>query len=704
MSAEIDEWDYSEVLRQVPIVGQDDWMSNLLEYSMNLLRTKNIFNCNLRSALGTTRGGKFWLMKGKIQMSQTYGDEMQKLYPSASHTLADNYHLAHMNLNTYASEATFNFEPDDKSFIKTEDPPNHKQKPDSFSVMHFKNVAGENKTMAVLYEGENHKKNLKGPGKGGWLWNKMFQAMGRCHDIDSTVSGVMITTVMDKHNPLDYTADGEKPHFAQMAAAYLRAHVKLLAHLLEYNIVTNKSDSWIGRKLRALKPPAPVSAEDHYDFICTINALIHEGHSETHVSSTGEYLLEAAKESEGNEYTTYMDALWEFYPQFEYRELGLGERLQAWRTPVYRLQFQSGTHDTRGMNVVIHAVRRARSDALLESSPAPIVGVLYPTHVHELVEHLRGKNTNLPSHILKRPAQSVFEVRADELETLLYWSETDNDETWMFGLQMRQVRNIFNIFQLDYFDIQDDVEETKELNANRRAAIPRLPAIDDIMKTLSRKKQDTKDRALSCETTGYFMFILPLMYMSMAVFRKITHELNYQTGDAKTDKEWAAFQKTFLHERLARDNGAKTVSVTQGLLFSSKSNSLFSVILKATHDECEEMKFDTPLTVFFEKECGWEDVDRSDSPAMLFKILRTTTLLAAQTLAKQVLSAPPVRYTQILETFPLGLQTEIKYVMGRLASFLFFKASDWDGQEHHSDDADADDEDEVFKEEEEEDS
>ena len=116
------------------------------------------------------------------------------------------------------------------------------------------------------------------------------------------------------------------------------------------------------------------------------------------------------------------------------------------------------------------------------------------------------------------------------------------------------------------------------------------------------------------------------------------------------------------------------------------------------------MKFDTPLTVFFEKECGWEDIDRSDSPAMLFKILRTTTLLAAQTLAKQVLSAPPVRYTQILETFPLGLQTEIKYAMGRLASFLFFKASDWDGQAHHSDDVDADDEDEVFKEEEEEDS
>lgn len=701
MSADIDEWDYSEVLRQVPLTGQDDWMRNLLEYSMSLLRTKNIFNCHLKSALGTTRGGKFWLINGNIQMSRTYEDEMQKLYPSASHTLADNYHLAHMNLNTYDTPRTFHFAPDDKSYWQIRDTPNHKQKPDSFSLMCFKNAEGENKTMAVLYEGENHKKNLKGPGKGGWLWNKMFQAMGRCHDIDSTVSGVMITTVMDKHNPLDYTADGENPHFAQMAAAYLRAHVKLLAHLLEYNIVTNKSESWIGNKLQAFKPPAPMSAEDKYDFICTINALIHEGHSETYVSSTGEYLLEAAKESEGKEYSTYMDALWEFYPQFDLRELGLGERLQAWRTPVYRLQFQVGTPDTRGMNVVIHAVRRARSDALLESSRGPITGVLYPTHVHQFVEHLRGTHRNLPSHIVKKPAQYVFEVPADELETLVQWSDTNIDETWMFGLQMRKARNIFNLYQQDYFQIQNEVEDAAEENARRRAEDPPQPRIDDILKTLSRKKSDVKDRALSCETTGYFFFILPLMYMSMAVFRKITHELNYQTGDAKTDKEWAAFQKTFLHERLARDNGAKTVSTTQGLLFTSKSNSLFSVILKATHDECEEMKFDTPLTVFFEKECGWEDIDRSDSPAMLFKILRTTTLLAAQTLAKQVLSAPPVRYTQILETFPTGLQTEIRYAMGRLASFLFFKASDWDGQEHHSDGADADDE--KIKEEEKED-
>jgi hypothetical protein len=83
-----------------------------------------------------------------------------------------------------------------------------------------------------------------------------------------------------------------------------------------------------------------------------------------------------------------------------------------------------------------------------------------------------------------------------------------------------------------------------------------------------------------------------------------------------------------------------------------------------------------------EKECGWRDIDEPASPAIIFKILRTTHVLSAQTLAKQVLSSPPLRYTQILETFPLGLQTEIQYVMGHLASFFFFKTKDWNATEN----------------------
>lgn len=686
---EIDGWDYNVLLARVATQKADDWLANVLEQAMELLRAKNIFDCGLRSAVGTSTGGMFSLARDE-GMAALYQKNVNEKF-----CLPDNYHLHKIHMCTYASRLRLFSE--HALFTQCAAPPNHSQNPDSFAVMRFTDVAGDDRTMTVLYEGENHQKNQKFSGDGGWLWSKMFQAMGMCHDIDSSVSGVMITTVMHKHNPLDFTADAQTPHFAHMAASYLRAHVKLLARLLEYNRATTKEQTWIGGRLKDLK--APVTANDHYDFVCTINSDIHGGFKDAHVSSSGEHLLAAAQASEGGEYAAYLTAVQEFYPHLAGHDIQLGARLRAWRTPVFRMNFRAGSQSGRGMNVVIHAVRRAPSDALLPSAAVrPIVGVLYPMHVQELVDHLKAEAPPRDCRepfIRKKPKQDIFDISSESLDGLLGWGLSDE---WAFGLQMRNITSIWNLWDLDPAEVQDEVDVTVHANVILAAQNPPLPRTDNILEKLKLKKTYRNGRALSCDTTGYFMFILPLMYMSMAVFRKVSDELQYQTGDTSTKNQWKIFEETFLHERLSRDSGVKTVSKTQGLLFTSKTKSLFSIILKATHDECEEIKFDKTLTVFLEKECGWEDIDRPDSPAMIFKILRTTTLLAAQTLAKQVLSAPPVRYTQILETFPLGLQTEIKYAMGRLASFLFFKASDWDGQEHNSDETDADDEDEEEEE------
>ena len=682
----IDGWDYNVLLARVATQKADDWLANVLEQAMELLRAKNIPDCGLTSAVGTSTGGMFSLARD-VGMAALYEKNVNEKF-----CLPDNYHLHKINMCMYASRlALFS---DHVLFTRCARPPNHSQNPDSFAVMRFTDVAGDDRTMAVLYEGENHQKNNKDWGGGGWLWSKMFQAMGMCHDIDSSVSGVMITAVMYKHNPLDFTADAQTPHFAYMAAAYLRAHVKLLARLLEYNRATTKEQTWIGGRLKALK--APVTANDHYDFVCTINTEIHGAFKDAHVSSSGEHLLAAAQASEGGEYAAYMTAVRQFYPHLAGHDIQLGARLLAWRAPVFRMHFRAGSESGRGMKVVIHAVRRAPSDALLPSAAVrPIVGVLYPMHVQQLVDHLKAQAPRVncrETFIKKKPKQDIFDISSDSLDDLLDWGIQDD---WAFGLRMRNITSIWNLWNLDPAGVQDEVDVTIRANALYAASEPPLPKADNILEKLKLKKDLQNGRALSCDTTGYFLFILPLMYMSMAVFRKISDELEYKTGDTNTKAQWKAFVETFLHERLARDSGAKTVSRTQGRLFTGQMKSLFSVILKATHEECLEIQFEKPLVVFLEKECGWEDIDRPDSPAMIFKILRTTTLLAAQTLAKQVLSAPPVRYTEMLETFPLGLQTEIKYVMGRLASFLFFKASDWSGEQEESDQTDAEEDEQA---------
>jgi hypothetical protein len=676
MDEEIDAWDYNVLLARVATQKVDDWLANVLEQAMELLRAKNIFNCKLRSAVGTATGGMFSLERDK-GMATMYDKKMHDHYGWATFCLPNNYHLLKMHMCTYANKP--DLFSDHNVYTEAPAPPNHTQYPDSVAVMRFTDESNEDKHMTVLYEGENHQKNRKLAGKGGWLWSKMFQAMGLCHDIDSSVSGVMISAVMYKHNPADFTPDTETPHFAHMAAAYLRAHVKLLKYLLEYNRSNTKATTWIGRQLAALAQPLPVAADNRYDFVCSINAAIHDGFEATHVSYAGPELLATTQLSEGEEFVRYDNAVKELYPRLAASDIVLGPSLLSWRTPVYRMQFNAGSRGARGMHVVIHAVLRAPNDALLPTGKRPILGVLYPMHVQALVDHLKaGAAVQKDSHIKRSPKQTIFEVSSDSMRHLLGWSHLD-DENWMFGHRMGKVHSVWNLWNLDFEGVEHSVRRTANMNALRVAAVPRQAKVDDILERLKKKKDLVVGRALSCETEGYFMFILPLMYMSMAVFRKISMELQYDTGRESTKKQWAAFVKTFLHERLARGNNISIVSATRGLLFTSLSKSLFSVIMRATHVECAEIVFETTLTNFLKKECGWEDLDRADSPALIFKILRTTDLLSAQTLAQQVLSAPPLRYTQILETFPLGLQTEIKYAMGRLASFIFFKASDYDG-------------------------
>lgn len=103
------------------------------------------------------------------------------------------------------------------------------------------------------------------------------------------------------------------------------------------------------------------------------------------------------------------------------------------------------------------------------------------------------------------------------------------------------------------------------------------------------------------------------------------------------------------------------------------------------YKEFEEIKFDPLLEAFLKKECGWQNIDRSSSPAMIFKILGTTHLLSAHNFAQQVLASPPPRYTQIVQTFPPGLQVEIDFVMRQLAGHTIFKANFWQEVQHPAD-------------------
>ena len=683
----IKQWDVNATLAKVAGENPDKWFCSLLEQAMSFLRETKLFP-GLRSAAD----GKF-LLHGDRFMATSYEKETQQMN-FASFSLPDNFHLHELSVCTYDSEAALDRGAKSHTVYPKAEIPNHRQRPDAFALMRFKTDANDDRIMTVVYEGENHDKNKKNVGGGGWLWSKMFQAMGRCHDTDNSVSGVMISAVMHKHDPRNFTKDIKSQHFVNIARDYLKAHVLLIARLLEYNTKSVKAQSWIGAKLHRLR--APTHTDAHYDFVCTINAEFIGRLTGAMSTSTGHTLLQSAILSPGQEYARYTKLAETLYPSVVGHDVQLGDRLDNWETPVYRMQFRTGgASDTaRGMNVVIHAVLRAPVNALVDR--AGIRGVLYPKHIEALCAHLKRHCVPKPSHIRRTKRQEIFEVPVEDLDDFLTWTPQPPPAGaaapapaapvhWMFGLQLRCVRSIWKFWDLDYDDLQDNAEEVKEFNETD-------PPPPNFMKSFLQKLQDQttlkNGRALSCEVTGYFMFILPIMYMSMSVFRQISDDLDYVTGTCVTRKQWTFFVDSFVEEIISRDNQANTVSSTQGLLFTKKSKSLFKTIVMATHDEFADYPLDATLQDFLEKECGWRDIDRPESPAIIFKMLRTTHLLSAQTLAKEVLSSPPPRYTQLLETFPLGLQTEVKYVMGHLASFFFFKTKDWAGTEKALEDED----------------
>ena len=108
---------------------------------------------------------------------------------------------------------------------------------------------------------------------------------------------------------------------------------------------------------------------------------------------------------------------------------------------------------------------------------------------------------------------------------------------WMFGLQLRNVHSIWNLWDRKYEKLARNDTETKAHNAlhpdNSRRSY---------LEILHEKTGYKKGRALSCEMTGYFMFILPIMYMSMSVFRNISDDLDYRTGDTSTRDHWTKFK------------------------------------------------------------------------------------------------------------------------------------------------------------------
>jgi len=689
--------DYARMVSAVILHGKrEHWMVSLLSFALELIKAKEIFNLN------SLRGGSFIENQDK-EMFTLYAKK-STAQRGCTYLLPNNYHLRHINILAYTLASVNSVVERPPRVLQDLDCMNHVQKPDVYIRLNFKMEEGSVQQMAIVYEAECHNKDAeKEPGKGGFLCNKMFQAIGRCHDTNAEVSGVVICSVMFKHNKENFASRTQTCHFDRIACAFLQAHVRLLYYLIEYNRVKDKDTSWIGGQLK--KKMKGFRHTDVFDFACAINVT-----SNNHVcSSNGEGLFATLKSGKGAEYTHYLRQMRRTFGAGNYNltdcDINLGERLQNWEVTYERLTFNTTVDEKRvGMKVVIYCVLRAPRDALVNSAarrPDPIRGVLYPLHINALVSSMTP-TADLRKSLINAKQTKLFRVHSRRLYNLLVWRRMNGPQPdvlpylW-FGFGVHTTINIWNLEDHTVEQLTRSVSRMNLRNARR------LPAQQEqnVIEKFRQKRGNHNNIALSCELTGYLKFILPLMYLGMASFIKISDDLQYSTGSDDTHTAFDEFVDSKKEDNVVRGKNSSGIvtSTKSGALFSSRSKSLFKTIISSMHEEHEDVEFDPLLEAFLQKECGWENIHVSSSPAMIFKILGVTHLLSAHNFAKQVVASPPPRYTEILQTFPAGLQIEVDFVMRELAGHTLFKTNFWQNVQEavSEDDTDqnADDEDET---------
>lgn len=667
--------DYSKMVSGVILHGKrEHWMVSLFTYALELIKSKGIFGLN------SLRGGSF--IENQYNEMFTLYSKKSTAQAGCTKMLPNNYHLRHVNFLKY-SLASVN------SLVERPQPVsanlkcmNHVQKPDAYVRLNFKMEDGSIRQMAIVYEAECHNKDVdKAPGKGGFLHNKMFQAMGRCHDTNCAVSGVVICSVMFRHNKESFARRTQACHFDKIACAFLQAHVRLLYYLIEYNRVNDKNTSWIGQQLkRKMKGFQPT---DIFDFVCAINVA-----SKNSVcSSNGQGLFETLKAGRGAEFTNYTAQMHRMFDAGTHSlancDINLGDRLQNWEVTCERLTFNTTVDTGRvGMTVVIYCVLRAPFDSLVYNAgrrPQPIRGVLYPLHIDALVGSLSA-TTNVRASLVNSKQVQLFRFPSRGLQNLLVWRRRNGPQPdvlpWLwFGFKIHTTVNIWNLYDQTQERLAQSVSQTNHQNQG----LPVAQHQHTIIQKFRQKKGHHANIALLCELTGYFKFILPLMYLGMASFIKISDDIEYSCGNDDTLKAFDEFVDSKKEDNVVRgkDKAGIVSSQNQGVLFTSKSKSLFKTILDSIHEEYSDIEFDPLLEAFLQKECGWTNINVSSSPAMIFKILGVTHLLSAHNFARQVVASPPPRYTQILQTFPVGFQIEVDFVMRELAGHTLFKTDFW---------------------------
>lgn len=351
--------------------SKDQWMSGVLERAIRIVARS--------AAKGEQEFQLSPLLEDSVKFAVSEDKELGTFYRDRRDTIFTDGHLG-----KYFPIDNVELKPTIGANIHVQGT----QRPDSVSLLKLTNQ-GEDKKVCICFEGDAHNLDANKANAGMFSYEKMFQDVSLCHDVNRDVPGIFITSVLLKHDKLKF------PTFADWAQQFLKEHVLLVEQLLQY--ISNKETSSIHRALQRIDKNLADTSD--FDFYCWINAQGDEGKGwdafEKNVDECFDLMLEKPNEDE----LKGVLELRKMYnpPANDWVSEKLAQKNNVPVDGLFKNKFNAMAIRTNlhGMPVVIFAVPRVKMadiDDFVRDAAHPCSGMWYPMHVHRYVASLNARD------------------------------------------------------------------------------------------------------------------------------------------------------------------------------------------------------------------------------------------------------------------------------------------------------------------------
>ena len=354
--------------------SKDQWMSGVLERALRIVARS--------AAKGEQEFGLSPFLRDSVKFAVSEDKELGTFYRDNVNGI-----FSQRYLGQYFPIDNVELKTDNNTSIHVQGT----QRPDSISLLNLTSK-GKDQKVCICFEGDAHDLDANKSNAGMFSYEKMFQDVSLCHDVNPNVPGIFITSVLWKHDKYVF------PTFSNWAEQFLKEHVLLVEQLLQY--ISDKETSSIHRALCGIDKGMAETRE--FDFFCWINAQDVKNEGFESFDSTVEECFNVMYEKTRDNNEELKDVLkWRnmYGTRNDWVAGKVAGQTNSSDDGLENSGFRAITirSNVNGIPVVIFAVPRVSKDALnglVVDRTTQCSGMWYPMHVHAYVDSLKQTMKN----------------------------------------------------------------------------------------------------------------------------------------------------------------------------------------------------------------------------------------------------------------------------------------------------------------------